>query len=70
MCDSSAMLILSGQKRCPCSARIAASDEATELGGPGEFGYFGWPTILSRPFSVMGHVAKLRLPKRENQSCA
>ncbi len=45
-----------------------AKDCATTLGGPGEFGYFGWPTIRSRPFSVMGQVARLLWPVRPNQS--
>ena len=33
-------------------------------------GYFGWPTILIRPFSVSGHVAKFSRPTRENQAWA
>jgi len=68
MCESSTMLILSGQNSCPARARIAARDGATVLGGPGELGYFGCPTILRSPFSVIGQVAKLFLPTRANQS--
>jgi hypothetical protein len=64
----SARLIESGQKRCPGIARRAASIGITVLGGPGDCGYFGWPTMRSWPFSVSGQVAKACLPVVPNQS--
>ena len=64
----SARLMLSGQNACPGSARMADSALATVLGGPGEFGYFGCPTIRRSPFSVIGHVANALRPTRPNHA--
>lgn len=69
-CCCSSSDTLSGQNACPGNFRSETNISATTAGEPGEFGYRGWPTIRSTPFSVSGQVAQACCPLEANHSCA
>ena len=47
---------------------MADEASATALGGPGQSGYFGSPTIRSRPVSVTWQIANALCPIFPNHS--